>query len=268
MNIEFINRVLQLTNEFRAQNGLLPLTLQSELSTAAQQHAENMALQDFFDHTGIDGSSAQSRGQAAGYDGLVAENIAAGYVTPEEVVQGWINSSGHRENLLDPRAKELGIGFYYLADDTGNVNHQYYWTQLFGWGEQGSDPNPRPDLLLGTDVADTLTGSTERDYFIGKGGSDTLTGGAGGDYFIFTDKNQGVDVIADYSNFEGDVIVFVGQSFMDQLNQGEQPQWDFNTGIVSFGGEQFANIGPYDFTVGANIPSFLFVSDLSGIGLT
>ena len=51
--------------------------------------------------------------------------------TPEAVVTGWMNSPGHRVNILNPRLKEIGVGYYFLADDTGKVNYRHYWTQVF-----------------------------------------------------------------------------------------------------------------------------------------
>ncbi|MBF2049408.1 MAG: CAP domain-containing protein [Leptolyngbya sp. IPPAS B-1204] len=128
-----INQIVSLTNNFRQQNGLAPVTLNSRLSRAAQTHSENMAFQDFVSHTGVDGSSVAQRVTATGYGwSVVAENIAAGYQTATEVVQGWINSNGHRANLLNPDVTEIGIGYYFLASDSGNENWNYYWTQVFG----------------------------------------------------------------------------------------------------------------------------------------
>jgi uncharacterized protein YkwD len=51
--------------------------------------------------------------------------------TPEAVVAGWMNSPGHRANILKPELKEIGVGYYFLADDTGKVNYHHYWTQVF-----------------------------------------------------------------------------------------------------------------------------------------
>jgi uncharacterized protein YkwD len=129
----FINRVLELTNAQRLQAGLQPLKLNSKLNNSAQAHSEDMALHDFFDHKGSNGSSMGDRAKASGYQfSRLGENIAAGYATPEEVVQGLLNSPGHRANLLNPNYREIGIGYYYLANDTGNVNEHFYWTQDFG----------------------------------------------------------------------------------------------------------------------------------------
>jgi len=129
----FIDQVVQLTNAFRQQNGLPALTDNSNLNQAAQTQSQNMALQDFFDHTGLDGSHPWDRMTAAGYHwSRAAENIAAGQRTPEEVVTAWINSPGHRANMLDPNVKDIGVGYYELVNDTGNVNYNRYWTQVFG----------------------------------------------------------------------------------------------------------------------------------------
>jgi uncharacterized protein YkwD len=129
----FINRVLELTNAQRLQAGAVPLTLNSKLNNSAQAHSEDMALHDFFAHKGSNGSSMGDRAKASGYQfSRLGENIAAGYATPEDVVQGWMNSPGHRANILNPSYREIGIGYYYLANDTGNVNEHFYWTQDFG----------------------------------------------------------------------------------------------------------------------------------------
>jgi uncharacterized protein YkwD len=132
-NQSFVQQVVDLTNNFRAKNGLAPLTLNSKLTEAAQIHTENMAVQDFFSHTGKDGSSAGDRAAKTGYDWrTLAENIAAGQRSPAEVVQAWIDSPGHRENMLNPSVKEIGVGYFFLANDTGTTNYNAYWTQKFG----------------------------------------------------------------------------------------------------------------------------------------
>ncbi len=91
-----------------------------------------MAINDFFDHTGSDGSSPGDRIHEAGYQySRAAENVAAGYTTPEAVVDGWMQSSGHRDNILNCALQDIGVGYYYLENDTGNVNYKHYWTQVF-----------------------------------------------------------------------------------------------------------------------------------------
>ncbi len=131
----FIDKVLELTNSYRLQAGLQALRLNIQLSNAAYSHSEDMAQRDYFDHKGSDGSYAGDRATKAGYQySYLGENIAAGYTTPEEVVQAWMNSEGHRANILNPNFQEIGIGYYYLENDTGNVNMYDYWTQNFGTG--------------------------------------------------------------------------------------------------------------------------------------
>jgi uncharacterized protein YkwD len=128
----FIQRVVELTNTYRAQAGLQPLKLNAKLSAAAYVHSRDMALNDFFDHAGSNGSRVAERISNQGYKYLKAgENIAAGYATPESVVAGWMNSPGHRANILYPNVKEIGVGVYFLPNDSGNTVYQYYWTQDF-----------------------------------------------------------------------------------------------------------------------------------------
>lgn len=135
-NAAFTQEVFNLTNQYRTSQGLAALSLDLDLQEAAQQHSQNMAVGDFFNHVGQDGSTVQSRALNAGYEsGWVGENIAAGYTTAAEVVNGWINSPSHRANLLDPNFNELGIGYYFLSEDPGSVTAHSYWTQVFGKGE-------------------------------------------------------------------------------------------------------------------------------------
>ena len=130
---DFVNRVVELTNEVRRSHGLPDLTVNFQLQEVAQQHSQNMAYQDFFSHTGQDGSQPWDRGLAAGYDYRnYGENIAAGQRTPEEVVQAWVDSPGHFANIINPAFTEIGVGFKYLADDPGDLRFQTYWSQEFG----------------------------------------------------------------------------------------------------------------------------------------
>ena len=131
-NDEFIQEVLRLTNQERTKFGLEPLALGTELSQISQNHSLDMATNDFFSHKSSNGSSAVERAEAQDYlYPYIGENIAAGYSTPEAVVAAWMNSSGHRQNILNPYYKEIGIGYYHLENDTGNVNYTDYWTQNF-----------------------------------------------------------------------------------------------------------------------------------------
>jgi hypothetical protein len=198
---EFANQVLALTNEFRAQNGQPALKLNAELNAAAAAHSEDMAKQDYFDHIGKNGSKPWDRAKLVGYEARsMGENIAAGYTTAAAVVQGWINSPGHRANLLNSSYTELGVGYFYLANDTGSVNYKAYWTQLFGSGDlnpNSSIPSPTPtpaptpaptpiplagnDELIGGSAGEQLAGEGGNDRIYGNGGNDTLSGGIGDD---------------------------------------------------------------------------------------
>jgi uncharacterized protein YkwD len=86
-----------------------------------------MAKNNYFSHTGRDGSSFVDRLSRAGYpkEGAAGENIAYGYGTAQAVVNGWMNSDGHRRNILNCSAKSTGVGLAYRGSTA-------YWTQLFG----------------------------------------------------------------------------------------------------------------------------------------
>lgn len=100
----------------RADHGLPPLTANSALTSAAQSYTKTMALNDWFSHTGPDGSTLPSRAEAAGYTGwsYLAENLYKGPAgdSAASIVQAWLNSPSHRSNILSPQAKEIGVGCY------------------------------------------------------------------------------------------------------------------------------------------------------------
>ena len=100
-----------------------------ELAAAALHHSADMANNNFFSHTGSDGSSAGDRATRAGYTWSAwGENIAAGYTSVSAVMQGWIDSPGHCANLMAPIFTHLGAAKYYSATSTYGT----YWTQAFG----------------------------------------------------------------------------------------------------------------------------------------
>ena len=136
-NTEFIQAVIRLTNLARIAADVPPLRENLRLTQAAQGHSQSMAIGDFFSHTGLDGRSSTDRIAATGYlDGATgwgtAENIAGGQVSPAAVVDGWLNSPGHRANILDPALEEIGVGYFFLANDPGAIQESHYWTQTFG----------------------------------------------------------------------------------------------------------------------------------------
>ncbi len=120
-------QVFDLTNTFRVSNGLPPLNWSAPLAAAAQAYAARMANEGFFSHTAPDGSTMDQRITTAGYSwSSCGENIAYGSATPDAVMQAWMNSSGHRANLLGASYQDLGVGLALGPDGTP------YWVQDFG----------------------------------------------------------------------------------------------------------------------------------------
>jgi uncharacterized protein YkwD len=121
--------VLTLVNQERQINNLHPLQWDNRLHASALGHSQDMAQQNYFSHTSLDGRSAGTRISQAGYSwNTYGENIAAGYTTPEAVVAGWMNSSGHRANILRSSFCDIGVGYAYSASSS----YGRYWTQNFG----------------------------------------------------------------------------------------------------------------------------------------
>jgi uncharacterized protein YkwD len=133
----FEAEVARLVNAFRMENGRKELKIKDSLNNAAEKHSVDMALNDFFSHTGSDGSRVGARVSEEGYNWrAVGENIAAGQNTPQKVVDAWKASSGHRANMLNDMWQDMGIDYAYLANDTGKVNANHYWTNVFGVGTE------------------------------------------------------------------------------------------------------------------------------------
>ena len=117
------HEVVRLVNEIRQQNGLKPLTENWELSRVARYKSQDMLDNRYFSHTSPTYGSPFQMIKAFGLSYRTAgENIAKGYAAPQAVVNGWMNSSGHRANILNVSYTQIGIG--YVAQ--GN-----YWTQMF-----------------------------------------------------------------------------------------------------------------------------------------
>lgn len=123
---DFATQVTTLVNSERAKEGCGPVTANSQLQTAALRHSQDMAAKDYFDHTSPDGRDPGDRITAAGYQWTTyGENIAKGQQTPAQVMEGWMNSPGHRANILNCAFKEIGVGVH---DASGGP----WWTQAFG----------------------------------------------------------------------------------------------------------------------------------------
>ncbi len=127
--VNFETQLLRLTNQERQKSGLAPLKLSAQLSRSAQSHALDMAKNNYFSHTGRNGSKIGDRAKASGYKySRVGENIAAGRSTAEGTMKQWMNSSGHRANILNPKFTEIGFGYA----NGSNSSYQHYWVQVFG----------------------------------------------------------------------------------------------------------------------------------------
>lgn len=104
-------QIIALINAERAKQGLGALSYNAALATAAQRHASDLAAQNYFSHTGKNGSTVGDRVRAAGYGYcFVSENLSGGYPTAQRAVIGWMELKGHRANILSPKARDIGIG--------------------------------------------------------------------------------------------------------------------------------------------------------------
>ncbi|GLZ41005.1 CAP domain-containing protein [Actinokineospora sp. NBRC 105648] len=120
-------KVLELVNARRAEAGCKPLRWNDKLGTAARKHSADMAANNYFSHTSQDGRSPFDRIRAEGYTKGGGENIAAGQGTPEAVMTSWMNSAGHKANILNCKFGELGVGV------AKGGSYRIYWTQTFGY---------------------------------------------------------------------------------------------------------------------------------------
>lgn len=152
VNVEFERRVAELVNQERAAKGLPPLKLINALSAAARYHAADMGSDDYFQHDSQDRSGGTLQRVCGTFDRIslwysdwsaAAENIAAGYNSPEAAVAAWMNSEGHRGNILSPNYTEFGVGYYSGAGKFGA-----YWVQDFGARDASS-----PLILAGESAA-------------------------------------------------------------------------------------------------------------------
>ena len=140
LDYDMASEVLQFVNQNRKENGLGALTMNAYLQEAAMQRAMELAV--LYSHTRPNGEecfSAINPDYASTYKG---ENIAIGYHTSEEVMEGWMKSPGHRANILNEKFTQIGVGCYYRG--RGNYwDGNYCWVQMFG--------NGSGDILVKTD---------------------------------------------------------------------------------------------------------------------
>jgi len=125
----YAQSIFEQTNQIRAGKGLKTLARDPHLDAVAQAHAIDMATQGYFDHHSPQGMDVFDRMESAGcprwWTG--GENIAAGYQTAAIAEEAWMNSPGHRRNILDGNYENIGIGAYYLPGS----EYGWYWVQVF-----------------------------------------------------------------------------------------------------------------------------------------
>jgi len=122
--------MLARVNAERRKAGVPALKSNPKLDAAAQRHAGDMLARAYFAHESPEGKTVRERARAAGYDWrAIGENIAEGQLSVAEVMETWMNSPGHRRNILDKGFKELGVG---LALGRSGDGYQVEWVQAFG----------------------------------------------------------------------------------------------------------------------------------------
>jgi uncharacterized protein YkwD len=124
--VQMQSDIVKWTNTYRAKAGCAAVRLDAKLALAARNHSAYMARTGSFSHTGSGGSTFVARVKATGYTAPLSENIAWGYRDGASVVKAWMASPAHKANLLNCRAKAVGVGAVYASN--GNP----YFTQEFG----------------------------------------------------------------------------------------------------------------------------------------
>jgi uncharacterized protein YkwD len=155
VNAGYEAQVVELVNQERASRGLPPLKRVSALDESARYHARDLGEDNYFDHDTYDRTGGTLAWVCGTWDRIKAyhpsprgENIAAGYLTPQSVMNGWMNSTGHRNNILSTGSWEIGVGYY-----AGSGAYGRYWVQNFGQ-RSGSPP-----LIINREAAETYVRS-------------------------------------------------------------------------------------------------------------
>ncbi len=133
-NSGFEQQVIDLVNQERASRGLNPMKRSQGLTNAARFQAADMSQDNYFSHDTMD-RVGEKLVKMCGpwerianyYSGANGENAAAGYSSPQDVMNAWMNSKGHRANILNPDTRSIGVGFY-----QGSGDYHFYWVQDFG----------------------------------------------------------------------------------------------------------------------------------------
>lgn len=152
---ERLFQVVEATNRARAKAGLGPLKLHAALATAAGAHARDMAEKRYFDHRSPSGEGPDERCRRAGYPDWTGENIFRGTTEARAAVEAWMASAGHRQNILNPDSREMGVGYAKSGSRDG------YWVELFG-----AQPDTMPVVI--EDEAWSTASTTVTLYLYGR----------------------------------------------------------------------------------------------------
>jgi len=188
--------LLSQVNSFRASRGLSTLVVSDSLTLAAKWMATDMSVNNYFSHTSLDGRSPTQRMADAGYPAFstwAGEDLAAGYTSAAQVLQGWINSPAHLAVLTNPAYRAIGIGRSYAAGST----YGWYWDADFGgiadgaaltsvasfdqgfhaaWAGQSANPTLAPGQTATLVVA--LKNNGYRGWYVGSPGQQANLGTA------------------------------------------------------------------------------------------
>jgi uncharacterized protein YkwD len=202
--------ILELTNAERKKAGREPLAFNAKLLAAARAHSANMAKHNKAAHE-LDGKTMRDRVADKGYKySLVGENVAWNQQTPEDVVESWMKSSGHRENILRKEFTEIGIGV------ARNKDGEPYYTQVFG------RPMPAADQKAAAKTTMTITNDTRKSAkvnFQGLKDTSKLEPGATGTYSI-TSNHELQPVKVSIGKFSKDLPVQDGANYVIRLTDG------------------------------------------------
>ncbi len=137
----FEQELVRLVNEERKKRSLKPLAWDEKLAYAARYHASDMIKDQYFKHESYDRNYKKLKKIGLTFDRLrkftgttytgLSENIGAGQTSAKEMVKVWMNSSGHRANILDEKAKFIGVGYIYSEEDPEEMQH--YWVMDAGY---------------------------------------------------------------------------------------------------------------------------------------
>lgn len=127
-----VEQVVRHVNRQRALNGVRPVELDDRLTAAAQKHTDDMAKREYFDHKSPDGRGVSDRVRAEGYSWrVVAENIGGGISSPVALVNSWMTSPEHRDNMLGEDVVEIGVGYAPRPPGRPRTGYSHYWTAIF-----------------------------------------------------------------------------------------------------------------------------------------